>query len=114
MKAKLKAVFDEARKPTHCSCASVQAQLEPILTMATNVQKQIGEHRQRLLLAQLEDPQQDGKLERMHQTLGALEADTKAIVEAARRIRLSVLQFDRYAADIEKTVVAEEAASRPA
>lgn len=103
-KEKLKAVLAEGKTPTYARTDDVAQQLEPILTLATQVQMQAAEHRQRLFHAQIEDPTNDGHLERLHQTLGAIDTDVKALIDAAQRVRQGFLQYDRYTKDIEKAV----------
>lgn len=104
------AVLAEAKQPTYATTADVQGQLAPILALITDSQKQIAEHRSRLLLAQVDDASNDGDLDRLHQTLDAWEREVKALLAAARRVRLSALQYERYATEIETTLMTKEAA----
>jgi hypothetical protein len=94
-------VFTEAKSPIHAPAAAVHALLAPVLALVTDSQKQIAQHRQCLLSAQQEDGSTDGDLERLHQTLDAWEREVKTLLDAARRVRLSALQYARYATEIE-------------
>lgn len=96
------AVLAEAKAPKHAAPKDVAAQLRPILALATDVQKQIAEHRAHLHEAQLSDPGSDGDMERLHQTLRAMETDVAGLITAAQRIRVSILQYARYANEIEQ------------
>lgn len=97
----LAAVFDEHASPQHCSKRSAHDQLQPLLCFAACAQKQLAEYREKLLAAELadHDHQLDGKLERLHQTLGAIDRDLPAFIDAGRRIALSFTQLDRYFAE---------------
>lgn len=111
---RLAAVMSEAESPTHATIASVQAQLAPILAFTTDSQKQIAEHRSRLLQAQADDASNDGDLDRLHQTLDAWEREAKALLEAARHVRTSALQYERYAGEIKVTLLAKAEAAAAA
>ena len=107
--ATLAAVIAEAEAPAHATCAAVMGQIGPILALAAACQKQIAEHRARLFAAQAEDAANDGDLERLHQTLGAWDTDIRALIEAARRVRVSALQYERYAVTEIKPLLIERA-----
>lgn len=97
----LAAVFAEHESPTHCSKRHAHDQLQPLLCFAACAQKQLAEYRDLLLQAELADHDRalDGKLERLHQTLGAIDLDLPKLLEAGRRIAKSFTQLDRYFAE---------------
>jgi hypothetical protein len=98
----LAAAINEAKAPYHATRDDVHGLLKPVLSLVTKSQKQIAEHRSYLFAAQLEHPHTDGHTELLHQTLRAWEKDVQALMEAAQRVRLSFLQYERYAHAIEK------------
>lgn len=106
MKPSLRAVFTEAKAPTHCNCADVAQQLQPVIQVALNVQKQVATMREKMVLASIEDPTYDGNVERMEQTLRSMEKRATDIIAAGRGLRDDFLQLDRYSSEIEADVAA--------
>lgn len=98
MHKELEAFFAEHEDPTHCSKRSVHDALAPLRRVATDVLKQVLEYR--TLIGEAEtaphDHALDGKLEQMHQTLGALEREATVINQATRELGKAMTQLDRY------------------
>jgi hypothetical protein len=105
--ASLAAVIAEAKSPTHLTCGDTAGMLMPILSQVAMAQKQIATHRGKLFASQLEHPQVDGHVERLHQSLNAWEKAVQAMMEDAKRCRLAQQQYERYAREIEKQYAAD-------
>jgi hypothetical protein len=102
--AELSAVFAECKDPSHAGQRTAHEQLRPILDATALLQIQVATHRQKLLAAELSASNPDhvrGHLERMHQTLDALDTDIREQMRVQRRICLSMCQLERYAGEIE-------------
>jgi hypothetical protein len=107
MHKELSDVFAECRKPRHACKKKAADQLRPILDVVALLQQQAAVHRQNLLAAELSADDPDavrGHLERLHQTLGALDTDVKALIDTGRRVALSMAQFERYSGEIEASL----------
>ncbi len=98
----LQAVLDEHQAPTHASQDDLRGLLVPIVDAATKVQQQLLQYRRLLVIAETapHDTRLDGKLEHVHQTLGALEREAAALVAAARQLVRGAVQWDRYLAEL--------------
>lgn len=110
MRTSLAAVFAEAKSPTHACCDDIARELQPVIRVALNVQKEVAEMRERMTLASIEDPTYDGNVERIEQTLRSMERRSSEVVASARGLRDDFLQLTRYAGEIEKDVAAHIAA----
>lgn len=104
MKPSLRAVFTEAKDPTHACCEDIARELQPVIRVALNVQKEIAELREKMTLASIEDPTYDGNVERIEQTLRSMERRAAEIIAAGRGLRDDFRQLERYAGEIESDV----------
>ena len=99
--------FASCRRPTIASCAMANAQLRPILEAAAQMQQQVAVHRANLLAAELTSTDPDTirrQIERLHQTLGALDTDLKGLIDHGRRVSQGMAQLERQAKEIEGQV----------
>lgn len=112
MRKELADVFTECNEPTHACRQAVNDQLRPVAQLAALTLQQVALHRMNLLTAELtaDDPDKiRGHLERMHQTIDALEKDAKGAIEHQRRMSLGMSQLARYSKEIEEAIVKEDA-----
>lgn len=112
MHSALEHLFDEHTSPSHASRRAVHDRASPILAIATAVQRQIAMYRELLIAAELslanDDGKLQGKIEHLHQTLGALERESAAFVESGRRLAGGLTQWDRYMAEAKAALEAVE------
>lgn len=116
MHQELTAALAESKAPQLASKQTANAQLLPILEAATAMQQQVAVHRGRLIAAELAAPDPDavrGRLERLHQTLGALDKDIELFMTTGRRIALSMAQYERYGNEIEASFIESELLAAP-
>src|SRR4051812_33562345 len=96
MHPELQAVFDEHQHPQHCCKRDAHDALTPIVRLAGRAQQQVSEYK--LLIAQAEvaphDHALDGKMEMMHQTLGAMEREAAALAVHARNLAQTHTQLE--------------------
>jgi len=98
--ASVQALLAECCAPTYAPTGDLAHPMRPIFGLVAQLQKQVAEYRRLLFEAQLDAPESDGDMERLHQTVSAMEGDLKALQDAARRVRISALQYERYAEEI--------------
>ena len=104
-------VFAECKKPKHVCTKDVNDQLRPVAELASLTLQQVAVHRMNLLTAELTaaDPEKiRGHLERLHQTIDALEKDAKGAIDHQRRISLGMSQLERYATEIQAAITKAE------
>lgn len=106
MRAAFVALFAECQSPSHAGKTEIDAQQLPALKVAAAVQRQAGEVRERLLEAEMTEggAEHRGRLERIHQTIDALDADARAFISLGRRLSLGLEQMERYAREVESEI----------
>lgn len=113
MHTELQAVFDEHEAPKHCCKRQAHDAIGPVVRLAAKAQQQVIEYR--TLIAQAEvaphDHALDGKMEMMHQTLGAMEREATALAAAARNLGQTHTQLERYMAEWKAEIARYEAAT---
>lgn len=102
MHAELQAVLVESSSPKHVSKSDIHALLMPAFDGASKAQMQAQEYHRLLGLAELapHDHQLDGKLEHLHQTLGAIDRESAALVVTIRSLARAFTQWERYLAEL--------------
>lgn len=104
MRKEIADALAECHTPTKATKIDINTQGLPILRLSAKVQQQVAHVRELLLVAELSEGGADdrGNLERIHQTIDALEADAKAIITAGRRLSVGMEQLNRYGRDLEQ------------
>ncbi len=109
---KLQEVIDRGKNPTHCSKQNVNDQIQQILTLMNDAQKQVAEWRQTIVNSQYDrnaDPGDDVLYERLNTTLRAIERDMTLTLDSTRRMRKGFMQYERYCEDLDKHIAARSA-----
>lgn len=99
-------LFAEHDTPAHASRDSVHEILKAMSRLGADIRKQTIEYRALVDAIDLHNPPPliVGELERLHQTLGAMDLETTAIAQSGRRLSQLHVQFDRYMTEIKASV----------
>lgn len=114
--AKLQLVFDQGKDPQTLSISALNEALGPVAKLMTDVQSQLSTHRQLILDAQISDEtdaQTDSQLERLNQTIRAIDRDVAMMLDSLRRVRRGCVQYGKYCADTEQRALDRAAKQDP-
>lgn len=102
-------LFDAHAAATHCSKATVNAELRPVASLAGKMRRQFAEYRDYLNDATLQDDSLTPRVEVLYQTFAAGDREIAALEHAIRQCALVLSQCDRYMAEIRSAMADDDA-----
>lgn len=115
MHAQLAAALAEHRTPTHVGKRAVHDRMQPLDDLVADIQYQVIKHHQLLdrALRVEHDPAYDGFVERVRQTIDAMEREAKIVEKGMRQLAQTFTQLERYSAEWDADIARYEASRVP-